>query len=53
MDNTPAGIDSNRRCCPKGAEPVAEELRIIMEQCNSWAEEGKLVVMNFYERRSI
>lgn len=48
MDNTLAGIDSNRHCCPKGAELVAEGLRIIMEQCNSWVEEGKLV-MNFYE----
>lgn len=53
MDNTPVGIESNRHCCPKGAELVAEGLRIIMEQCNSWVEEGKLIVMNFYKRCSI
>lgn len=52
MDNTPVGIDSNRRCCPKGAELVAEGLRITMELCDSWVEEGKLV-MSFYERCSI
>lgn len=53
MDNTPIGIDNNRHCCPKGAQLVAGGLRIIMEQCNSWVEEGKLIVMNFYEQCSI
>lgn len=52
-DNTSVGIDSNRHYCPKGAELVAGGLRKITEQCNSWVEEGKLIVMSFYKQCSI
>lgn len=42
-DITPVGVDNKRCCCSKGAELIVEGLRIIMEQCNSWVEEGKQI----------
>lgn len=49
---TPAGTD-NKCCCSKGAELMVQGLRIITEQCSSWVEEEKQVVMNSYEQYSI
>lgn len=49
---TPAGID-NTCCCSKGAELMVQGLRIITEQCSSWVEVEKQIVMNSYEQYSI